>query len=67
MTTASPPSPQQTDPATESNEPAALPEPNPKPAVAWFDWYCLLFWLAGAAILFGLHVLDGLYRLIRFP
>ena len=42
--------------------PAALPAAKP---VYWPDWYCLLLWMAGAAILIALHVIDAVVRLLR--
>lgn len=50
--------------------PAAVAQPGPaapraaKP-VYWPDRYCLLLWMAGAAILIALHVIDAVVRLLR--
>ncbi len=73
MATVSLPGPEQTVPVPEtvSLPPSAAPSPEtirearPEGNVYWLDWYCLVFWMACAGVLFGLHLLDGLYRLIR--
>lgn len=65
MATASLPSSQSTVPSPECTLPPSLPEPKPVSSIYWLDWYCLLFWLVCAAILIGLHLTDGLSRLLR--
>ncbi len=45
-------------------QPAPAAPPAAKP-VYWPDRYCLLLWMAGAAILIALHVIDAVVRLLR--
>ncbi len=60
---AAPAAKQETTPAAGATAGTAVPDVE-VPAAYWTDWYCLRFWLAGAAVLVALHLLDALYRLL---